>query len=141
MREQKFAVEAVDASRYRSWVQNLPLLSATYNLGMFYQANYSLNTSNQVQPGGAYTLQADYPLIDWGALDATKSLAFLKEQLAQNEAIIAYGNLCVQIRQQYHALIVQKAFGTCSPSKRIQPRAIWTKCAFFSTRAMSPRPA
>jgi outer membrane protein TolC len=109
MREQAELVAANDASRYRSWVQYLPAVQAKYNVGMFDLIRGDIQGGSEAAFGGAYTVEASRPLYYWGAIDATKKLALLKEQISQTQAIIAYAKLCVDIRKAYYELISQKA--------------------------------
>jgi len=112
MREQAELVAANDASRYRSWVQYLPAVQAKYNLGLFDIIRGDIQGGSETAFGGAYTVEASRPLYYWGAIDATKKLALLKEQISQTQAIIAYAKLCVDIRKAYYELIAQKAHVT-----------------------------
>jgi len=108
MREQQYTMDMSTAARFRSWLSNLPTINATYNVGMFYDLSNS-SGSSALKPGGATTIQANYPLFYWGGYKATKDLAQLRERIAQNGAVIAYAKLCLQLRQDYYMLIVQKA--------------------------------
>jgi len=112
MREQAELVAASDASRYRSWMQYLPAVQAKYNVGFFDLIRGDIQGGSESAFGGAYTVEASRPLYYWGAVEATKKLALLKEQISQTQAIIAYAKLCVDIRRQYYDLIAQKAHVT-----------------------------
>ena len=126
MREQAQIVAANDASRYRSWVQYLPAVDAKYNVGFFDLIRGDIKGGSESAFGGAYTIEASRPLYYWGAIDATKKLALLREQISQTQAIIAYAKLCVDIRKEYYELIAEKAHVTLfireaeSASRRVQ---------------------
>ncbi|HVU37911.1 MAG TPA: TolC family protein [Opitutales bacterium] len=109
MREQADSVAQSDASRFRSWMRHMPLISASYSAGLYYQTSVSGSSSSTFTPGGSVTLQASEPLFHWGAFDAQTDLGILKEQIAQNDAILAYAQLCVDLRRRYLGLVVQKA--------------------------------
>jgi outer membrane protein TolC len=109
MREQADMVAEYDASRFRSWVRYMPALNATYSVGLFYQANQDISGTQALLPGGAFTVQANQPIFYWGAYTATRDLAFLREKIAQNKALLAYTKLCLDLRNRYYDLIVQKS--------------------------------
>jgi outer membrane protein TolC len=109
MREQEQLVAANDASRYRSWVQYLPAVDAKYNVGFFDLIRGDIAGGSQTAFGGAYTVEAYKPIYYWGAIEATKKLALLKEQISQTQAIITYAKLCVDLRRQYYELVSQKS--------------------------------
>jgi outer membrane protein TolC len=105
MRSQAEAITTYDASRYRSWMRYLPQVSAKYDVGAF----DTIRGNQNVQFGGAYTVEAAKPLYYWGALEAAEQLAFLKESIAQMDAVIAYARMCEQLRRRYYTLIQVKA--------------------------------
>ncbi len=109
MTEQTERVAASDASRFRSWMRYLPSVNAKYNVGLFDQIRQNGDAGNDIKFGGAYTVEATKPLYYWGALEATRQLAFLHEKIAKNEAIVAYAKLIVQIRAEYYHLVVERA--------------------------------
>jgi len=108
MKEQADLIDQADASRFRSWMRHMPVLTASYNLGVFYQASGTTG-ANSPTPGGSLTLQAAQPIWHWGAYDAQTNLGLLTEQIARNEGVLNYSKLCLDVRKQYYALIVLKA--------------------------------
>ena len=108
MIQQADSVDQADAARFRSWLRHTPVITASYSLGMFYQATGTSGAS-AVTPGGTLTLQASQPIWHWGAFDAQTNLGLLREQLAQNEAIMDYAKLCLDVRKRYYDLIVLQA--------------------------------
>ena len=108
MREQADLIDQADASRFRSWMRDLPVLTAGYSVGVFYQAS-GTNGSSSPTPGGALTVQASQPIWHWGAFDAQTNLGILTEEIARNEGVLNYSKLCLAVRKAYYALIVLKA--------------------------------
>jgi len=108
MLEQADLIDQADASRFRSWMRHLPVLTASYSVGVFYQASGTTG-ANSVTPGGALTIQASQPIWHWGAFDAQTNLGILTEQIAQNEGLLEYSNLCLNVRKSYYSLILLKA--------------------------------
>ncbi len=115
MVQQGDSVDAADAAQYRSWVRHTPVIAASYSFGMFYQATGT--TGGSLTPGGTLTLQASQPLWHWGAFDAQTNLGLLRERLAQNEAILNYAKLCLDVRKRYYDLIVVKARQAAYPGE------------------------
>jgi len=109
MRQQEDSVSQADASRFRSWMRQMPVLTASYSAGVYYQTNITGSSGSKFTPGGSFTLQASRPLWHWGAFDAQTGLGKLTEQIAQNDAILAYAQLCLDLRKRYHELIILKA--------------------------------
>ncbi len=112
MREQADTVAQVEASRFRSWVRQMPTISASYSVGGFLQANDGGGAANSLTPGGSFSVQVSRPLFHWGGFTAETALGILKEQIAQNVAVQAYAKLCEDLRSRYLALVVQKAKAT-----------------------------
>jgi outer membrane protein TolC len=108
MLEQADLIDQADASRFRSWMRHMPVLTASYSVGVFYQATGTSGGSS-VTPGGSLSLQASEPLWHWGAFEAQTNLGILTEQIAQNEGMLNYAKLCLDVRKKYYALIVLKA--------------------------------
>jgi len=109
MLEQADTVAQVEASRFRSWVRQMPIISASYSLGGYGEANAGGSVANSLTPGGSFSIQASRPLFHWGGFTAETALGILKEQMAQNDAVLAYAKLCLDLRTRYLALVVQKA--------------------------------
>jgi len=109
MREQADTVAQVEASRFRSWVRQLPVISASYSVGGFLEANAGGGSANSLTPGGSFSVQASRPLYHWGGFTAETALGILKEQMAQNDAVLAYAKLCLDLRTRYLSLVEQKA--------------------------------
>jgi outer membrane protein TolC len=112
MREQADTVAQVEASRFRSWVRQMPIISASYSLGGYIQANAGGGAVNSLTPGGSFSVQVSRPLYHWGGFTAETALGILKEQIAQNDAVQAYAKLCLDLRSRYLNLVVQKAQAT-----------------------------
>ncbi len=109
MREQEETVSQANADRFRSWMRHTPAITASYSVGAFYQTNASGTSDSTLTPGGSFTLTASEPLWHWGGFDAQTELGILTEEKAQNDAVIAYAKLCLDLRKRYYDLIVQKA--------------------------------
>ncbi len=107
MVQQKDSVDVADASQYRSWMRYTPVITASYSFGLFYQATGT--SGGSLTPGGTLTIQASQPIWHWGAFDAQTNHEKLRERLAQNEAVLAYSKLCLDVRKRYYDLIVLKA--------------------------------
>ncbi len=112
MRQQEDSVSQADASRFRSWMRHMPLLTASYSAGVYYSTSITGSSSNSLTPGGSLALQGSLPLYHWGAFDAQTDLGILREQIAQNDAILAYAQMCLDLRKRYLDLVVQKAQAT-----------------------------
>jgi outer membrane protein TolC len=108
MLEQADLVDEADASRFRSWMRHMPVLTASYSVGLFGETNVS-GSSSALTPGGSLAVQATEPLWHWGAFDAQTNAGLLAEQIAQNEAVLNYAKLCLAVRESYYKLIVLKA--------------------------------
>lgn len=108
MRQQADTVSQADASRFRSWMRHMPLLTASYSAGVYYQTSGLSSTGSTLTPGGSLSLQASVPIYHWGGFDAQTDLGILHEQIAQNDAILAYSQICLDLRKRYLDLIVQK---------------------------------
>jgi len=109
MREQEDTVAQVEASRFRSWVRQMPVISASYSAGAYLQANDGGGAANSLTPGGSFSITLSRPLYHWGGFTAETALGILKEKMAQNDAILAYSRLCLDLRCRYLALVVDKA--------------------------------
>ncbi len=108
MLEQADLIDEADASRFRSWMRHMPILTAGYSIGLFGETNVS-GGSNSLTPGGSLSVQASQPIWHWGGFDAQTNAGILAEQIAQNEGVLNYAKLCLDVRKSYYALIVLKA--------------------------------
>ncbi|HTB64330.1 MAG TPA: TolC family protein [Opitutales bacterium] len=108
MTTQAELIDQSDASRFRSWIRHMPILTASYSVGLYYAAT-GANSGGSATPGGSLTLQASQPIWHWGGFDAQTDLGILNEQIAQNEGVLNYAKLCLDVRKRYLALVVLKA--------------------------------
>jgi outer membrane protein TolC len=105
--EQELNIVKNDAFRFRGWRRHMPFLNLYTNAGYykmsdrdFQEIDSSLNLT--------YNLSARYPIYAFGAIEAEREAAFLREKLAQHSAVIEWRRLVNEIRQSFYRAVILK---------------------------------
>lgn len=111
MLEQELRIAQADAFRFRGWRQYMPYITANYQAGYFTLISAADPNAKEGSGyfGGTASLSAYYPLFQWGAIAAEKQFAFARENMAREEAVIAWRALVKDIRERLLEAVVAKA--------------------------------
>jgi outer membrane protein TolC len=107
MMEQELNIAQNDAFRFRGWRQHLPYVTAGSTFG-YYKLLRGDNRGNDEKLSGTYSLALRYPIFAWGAIDAEKDAARLRERAAMHGATIAWRELAASIRRDYYQAVILK---------------------------------
>lgn len=109
--EQELRVAQADAFRFRGWRQYMPYINASWQAGSFtlLGSNDPAAKEGQSQFGGSFTLNANYPLYAWGAIEAEKKFTLARENLAKTNAVVAWRDLVKNIRSALLDAVVSKS--------------------------------
>ena len=109
--EQELKVAQADAFRFRGWRQYMPYINANYQAGYFNLLGASAPGAQTGKGifGGSYAINANYPVYQWGAIEAEKKFAFARENSARVGASITWRNLVKDVRSKFLEAVVDKA--------------------------------
>jgi outer membrane protein TolC len=108
MIEQEAVVAQNDAFRFRGWRQHMPYINASYSFGDF-KLLRGENRGNDEKLSGTYSVGLRYPIFAWGAVQAEKEAALLRERAAMLGATLAWRQLVESIREQYYRAVMLKS--------------------------------